>query len=114
MQLDHVRITRARVQPIDVLRDKPFEQAQALKPDNREMRGIRRGTRDQWPANHAACPITLPRKLRAHEIFQRNRRSAGTLPFSIPVTRYSGFRTNSSTRQNEQPRMPFDEIVKWI
>ena len=70
MELENLRASRPLVQAIDVLRDEPADPPAFLEASERVVRGVRRGAGDDRPTEHAARPVTTPRRGLREELLQ--------------------------------------------
>src|SRR5690606_37921388 len=90
VEIDDAAAARALVQAVDVLRDQDAAAFATLQFSKREMDPIGPRGGDEWPADHAACPVTLPRGFAAGEDLEGHRRRALPLALEVPIVRYPG------------------------
>ena len=114
MQFDDIGAAGALMQPIDVLRDETLDAARCAELHECAMRGIRVGSREHRPTDHAACPVTAPRMLGIAKGLPLNGLRTHPITLEVPIAGDARRDAHASPGQHEQPLVPLDKLTERV
>ena len=112
VQIDHLPVAGGLMQPVDVLGQQHLAPPVRLEPGQRMMRIVRTRLAEAPPADQAARPVALARRLFRHEGLEVDR--LGPLPVAMAVAIVGNARIGAAAGagQHEQIFVPVDEILE--
>ena len=112
MEVNHPFVSGGLMKPVYILGQDELRPTYRFQPGQGAMGVVGEGPTETAPADHTPRPIAPARRLVSHERLVCHGLLALPVPIGIAIVRNTGIGAAAGPCEDEQPSMPFDEILK--